>query len=112
MSLKQAPALAAIALFTAPSAFCQSAGPDNYSPTAPPNCCTYPAPRAPGQNPHGVRVYLFAGLKSHRPGEHDYPQWLADWSKLLTAHGAVVDGSDEAKFMTGTNVVIDGGMSL
>ena len=40
-----------------------------------------------------MHVYLWAGLKSHKPGQHDYPQFLADWSKLLTEHGAVVDGS-------------------
>src|SRR5215212_2138790 len=49
-------------------------------------------PRAPGQNPNGMRIYLWAGLKSHAPGLHDYPQFLADWSKLLTERGAVVDG--------------------
>ena len=26
-------------------------------------------------------------------GQHDYPQFLADWSKLLTERGAVVDGA-------------------
>ncbi len=51
------------------------------------------APRMPGQNPNGIQVYLRAGLKTHGPGQHDYPQFLADWSKLLTAHGAVVNGS-------------------
>ena len=51
------------------------------------------APRAPGQNPNGMHIYLWAGLKSHLPGQHDYPQFLADWSKLLTEHGAVVDGA-------------------
>jgi type 1 glutamine amidotransferase len=40
-----------------------------------------------------MHVYLRAGLKSHQPGLHDYPQFLADWSKILTEHGAVVDGS-------------------
>jgi type 1 glutamine amidotransferase len=50
-----------------------------------------PPPR--GQNPNGMHVYLWAGLKSHMIGQHDYPQFLADWSKLLTEHGAVVDGS-------------------
>lgn len=44
-------------------------------------------------NPDAVRIYIRAGLKSHGPGLHDYPQFLADWSKLLTDHGAVVDGS-------------------
>jgi type 1 glutamine amidotransferase len=51
------------------------------------------APRPPGQNPNGMHIYLRAGLKSHGPGLHDYPQFLADWSKILTEHGAVVDGS-------------------
>ncbi|HEY4048733.1 MAG TPA: ThuA domain-containing protein [Acidobacteriaceae bacterium] len=51
------------------------------------------APRLPGQNPSGMHIYIWAGLKSHFPGQHDYPQFLADWSKILTEHGAVVDGS-------------------
>ena len=51
------------------------------------------APRAWDQNPDGMHIYIWAGLKSHQPGQHDYPQFLADWSKLLTAHGAVVDGA-------------------
>ena len=45
------------------------------------------------QNPQGMHIYIWAGLKSHFPGQHDYPQFLADWSKLLTEHGAVVDGA-------------------
>ena len=40
-----------------------------------------------------MRIYIWAGLKSHYAGQHDYPQFLADWSKLLTEHGAVVDGA-------------------
>lgn len=51
------------------------------------------APRIPGQNPNGMRVFLWAGLKTHLPGQHDYPQFLADWSKLLTERGAVVNGA-------------------
>lgn len=50
-------------------------------------------PPIPGQNPNGIQVYLRAGLKTHGPGKHDYPQFFADWSKLLTEHGAVVNGS-------------------
>ena len=53
----------------------------------------YGAPLAPGQNIKGVHVYLWGGLKSHGPGFHDYPQFLADWSKYLTERGAVVDGA-------------------
>jgi type 1 glutamine amidotransferase len=40
-----------------------------------------------------MHIFIWAGLKSHSPGQHDYPQFLADWSKLLTEHGAVVDGA-------------------
>jgi type 1 glutamine amidotransferase len=47
----------------------------------------------PGQNMAGMHIYLWGGLKSHGEGQHDYPQWLADWSKLLTKHGALVDGA-------------------
>ncbi|MEO7145050.1 MAG: ThuA domain-containing protein [Bryobacteraceae bacterium] len=51
------------------------------------------APRPQGQNPNGMHIYIWAGLKSHSPGLHDYPQFLADWSKILTEHRAVVDGA-------------------
>jgi len=51
------------------------------------------APHPWGQNPDGMHIYIWAGLKSHFPGQHDYPQFLADWSKILTEHGAVVDGA-------------------
>jgi type 1 glutamine amidotransferase len=50
-------------------------------------------PGVQGQNPNGMHIYLWAGLKSHGPGQHDYPQFLADWSKLLTEHGAIVEGA-------------------
>src|SRR3954470_20895552 len=40
-----------------------------------------------------IHVYLRGGLKTHGPGLHDYPQFLADWSKFLTEHGAVATGS-------------------
>jgi type 1 glutamine amidotransferase len=51
------------------------------------------APRPQGQNPNGMRIFIWAGLKSHSAGLHDYPQFLADWSKLLTERGAVVNGA-------------------
>jgi type 1 glutamine amidotransferase len=62
-----------------------------------------------GQNPNGVHIYIWAGLKSHSAGQHDYPQFLADWSKILTEHGAVVDGALHPPSMTDlerTDVVI------
>lgn len=51
------------------------------------------APRIPGQNPNGMRVFLWTGLKTHAAGQHDYPQFLADWSKFLTERGAMVSGA-------------------
>jgi type 1 glutamine amidotransferase len=51
------------------------------------------APVPQGQNPNGMHVFIWAGLKSHGAGQHDYPQFLADWSDILTEHGAVVDGA-------------------
>jgi type 1 glutamine amidotransferase len=66
-------------------------------------------PQAPGQNPNGMHVYIWSGLKSHGPGQHDYPQFLADWSKILTEHGAVVNGAlhfPSSADLEGTDVVI------
>jgi type 1 glutamine amidotransferase len=52
-----------------------------------------PTSAASGAQSRPIRVYLRAGLKTHGPGQHDYPQFLADWSKILTERGAIVDGS-------------------
>jgi hypothetical protein len=68
-----------------------------------------PAPRPWNQNPNGMHVYLQAGLKSHQVGQHDYPQFLADWSKILTEHGAIVDGSlhaPDAAELENTDVLV------
>jgi type 1 glutamine amidotransferase len=68
-----------------------------------------PAPRPWNQNPHGMHVYLQAGLKTHQPGQHDYPQFLADWSKILTEHGAIVDGAlhaPDAAELAGIDVLV------
>lgn len=67
------------------------------------------APRPQGQNPNGMHIFIWAGLKSHGVGQHDYPQFLADWSKLLTEHGAVVSGAlhaPSAADLEGTDVVV------
>ena len=56
-----------------------------------------------------MHIYLWAGLKSHGEGYHDYPQFLADWSKILTGRGAVVDGALHAPSSTDlehTDVVV------
>ena len=66
-------------------------------------------PQPQGQNPNGMHVFIWAGLKSHNVGQHDYPQFLADWSKLLTERGAVVQGSlhmPTAADLEGINVVV------
>ena len=51
------------------------------------------APRVQGQNANGMHIYMWGGLKSHGEGAHDYPHFFADWSEVLTDHGAVVDGA-------------------
>ena len=56
-----------------------------------------------------MHVYLRAGLKTHGPGAHDYPQFLADWSKILTERGAIVDGSyhfPTTAELSGVNVIV------
>ncbi len=67
------------------------------------------APLPQGQNPNGMKIYIWGGLKSHGPGQHDYPQLLADWSKLLTEHGAVVSGAlkgPTAADLEGVDVIV------
>jgi type 1 glutamine amidotransferase len=56
-----------------------------------------------------LHIYLRAGMKTHGPGQHDYPQFLADWSTVLTQHGAVVDGSyhfPTAQELQGVDVIV------
>jgi type 1 glutamine amidotransferase len=58
----------------------------------PPSQPAAPAQRQEQSSMPPLRVYIHAGLKTHAEGQHDYPQFLADWSKLLTNRGALVDG--------------------
>jgi len=51
------------------------------------------APTVQAGDTRPMHIYIRAGLKSHGEGLHDYPQFIADWSKLLTDKGALVDGS-------------------
>jgi type 1 glutamine amidotransferase len=81
--------LAALALAHAPAAAQTAAQPAPAQTAA--EALAQAASRAPEGRP--IKVYLRAGLKTHAAGQHDYPQFLADWSKLLTERGAVVDGS-------------------
>jgi len=53
-----------------------------------------PPPARPQSQP--LRVFLRAGEKTHNPvgnGMHDYPAFLADWSKILLERGVRVDGA-------------------
>ena len=81
----------------------------SFFPHQSPSQASAPAPLPWDQNPNGMHIYIWAGLKSHFSGQHDYPQFLADWSKLLTEHGAVVDGAlhaPSAADLEHTDVVI------
>lgn len=40
-----------------------------------------------------LSVFLRAGEKTHGPGQHDHPRFLAEWSTLLTERGASVEGA-------------------
>ena len=62
---------------------------------APPQPAAQGAPAAAPAPPPAaapLRVLIYAGLKTHAVGQHDYPQFLADWSKILTERGAYVTG--------------------
>jgi type 1 glutamine amidotransferase len=68
-----------------------------------------PAPPGVPNAAPPLHIYLRAGLKTHGPGQHDYPQFLADWSTVLTDHGAVVDGSyhfPTAQELQGVDVIV------
>jgi type 1 glutamine amidotransferase len=94
-----------LALVATATLACASAIAIAQQPPAPPAA----APQAPEPQAPPVRVYIHAGLKTHAEGQHDYPQFLADWSKLLTNRGAVVDGSlhfPSARELANTDVMV------
>ena len=39
--------------------------------------------RAPSVSPRPLAIVLIASKQDHGPGEHDYPWWQTNWSKLL-----------------------------
>jgi type 1 glutamine amidotransferase len=88
----------------------QSPQPQPPTPTPPPSSQAAPAaPAAPAAQARPLRVFIQAGLKTHAEGQHDYPQFLADWSKLLTNRGAIVDGSlhfPSARELAGIDVLV------
>ena len=96
-------ALSAIALSA-------SQAPAAQSPAAPPPAAPPVSQAAPPtQAARPLRVYIHAGLKTHAEGQHDYPQFLADWSKLLQNRGAIVDGGlhfPSARELAGVDVMV------
>jgi len=48
---------------------------------------------AQDSNQAPLRIFIRGGAKTHGPGEHDHPQFLKDWTELLRARGAAVDGA-------------------
>ena len=67
------------------------------------------APTVQAGDTRPIHVYIRGGLKSHGEGAHDYPQFSADWSKLLTDKGALVDGSfhfPTAQELANTDVMV------
>ena len=95
--LAQQPAAPAPAQPTAPAAQPQPQGRGGRGPQASP--FTTPP----------VRIFLYGGLKTHGEGQHDYPQFIADWSKLLMNRNAIVDGAlhfPSAKDLNTADVVV------
>jgi len=56
-----------------------------------------------------MKVYIYGGPKTHGEGQHDYPQFVADWSKILQNRGAEVDGGlhfPSARELAGVDVLV------
>jgi putative membrane-bound dehydrogenase-like protein len=47
---------------------------------------------AAGHAAEPLRVFIRSGEKTHGPGAHDHPAFLADWTKLLNERGAKASG--------------------
>jgi type 1 glutamine amidotransferase len=103
--------LSAVALSAVALAASQGAPPPASPPASQPPAAQSSQAAAPAQNvaARPIRVYIHAGLKTHAEGQHDYPQFLADWSKLLTNRGAIVDGGlhfPSAQELAGVDVMV------
>lgn len=75
----------------------------------PPAAVPSAAPTIQAGDTRPIHIYIRSGLKSHGEGAHDYPQFSADWSKILTDHGALVDGSfhfPSAQELANTDVMV------
>jgi putative membrane-bound dehydrogenase-like protein len=56
-----------------------------------------------------LRVFIRSGPKTHGPGAHDHPRFLAEWAPLLNARGAVASGGNTfptAEQLAATDVLI------
>ena len=42
-----------------------------------------------------LRVFVRSGEKTHGPGQHDHPRFLAEWVPLLNERGATATGGNE-----------------
>jgi type 1 glutamine amidotransferase len=73
------------------AALCTSVMAQQPPPAQPPQATEGQPPAPPAAPP--LSVFIYAGTKTHDIGQHDYPQFLADWSKILTERGAVVSGA-------------------
>lgn len=40
-----------------------------------------------------LHIFIRGGVKTHGPGQHDHPRFLADWTKLLNERGAKATGA-------------------
>lgn len=113
------PLLAVVTAFAGTTAIARQAVAPAPQPGAAPAGQQAPAAPGPQQGRGGpqpspfstppLRVFIYAGLKTHSEGQHDYPQFLADWSKLLMNRNAIVDGGlhfPSAKELGATDVVI------
>ena len=107
--------LAAATVLAGATMIAQQAAP----PAAPPAGAQPPGGRGQGRGQQGpqaspfntppIRIFLYGGLKTHAEGQHDYPQFVADWSKLLMNRNAIVDGAlhfPSAKELGNSDVVI------
>ena len=41
-----------------------------------------------------LRVFIRSGPKTHGPGAHDHPRFLAEWTVLLNARGAAAPSEE------------------
>ena len=56
-----------------------------------------------------LRVFIRSGPKSHGPGAHDHPRFLAEWVPLLNSRGAVASGGNTfptAEQLAATDVLV------